>query len=210
MLCESRTGYLLNFIIYTGATTKYHEPLNRLPMVFDDYKSPSKVVLSLLCEYLNKGYCVTLDNYYTSPELANALISCNTDCYGTLRKKQGLPKQFWEWKPKKGDTPKVQYSGEMGVMRWNDTTKTKSVKYVSMLSTIHTFELVDSNKTDCVTGAVMQKPDVIMDYNVTMGGVDLVSRVLIPYSSQRRGVKWYRKIAELFLDISVYNSFILW
>ena len=23
MLCESRTGYLLNFIIYTGATTEY-------------------------------------------------------------------------------------------------------------------------------------------------------------------------------------------
>ena len=49
-----------------------------------------------------------------------------------------------------------------------------------------------------------------MDYNVTMGGVDLVRRVLIPYSSQRRGVKWHRKIAELYLDISVYNSFILW
>ena len=43
-----------------------------------------------------------------------------------------------------------------------------------------------------------------------MSDIDLVSRVLIRYSSQRRGVKWYRKIAELYLDISVYNSFILW
>ena len=49
-----------------------------------------------------------------------------------------------------------------------------------------------------------------MDYNVTMGSVDLVSQVLVPYSSQRRGIKWHRKIAELYLDISVYNSFILW
>ena len=43
-----------------------------------------------------------------------------------------------------------------------------------------------------------------------MGGVDLVSRVLIPYSSQRRGIKWYRKPAELHIDITVFNSFILY
>ena len=43
-----------------------------------------------------------------------------------------------------------------------------------------------------------------------MGGVDTLSRVFIPYSSQQRGIKWYRKIAELFVDICVYNSYILW
>ena len=79
---------------------------------------------------------------------------------------------------------------------WSDASKTKSVKFVSMLSTIHAFEMVDSNKIDRSTGTVIQKPDVIMDYNVTMGGVDLVSRVLTPYSSQRRRVKWYKKIVE--------------
>ena len=57
---------------------------------------------------------------------------------------------------------------------------------------------------------VIKKPDVIIDYNKTMGGVDLVSRVLIPYSSQRRGVNWYRKLAELYIDIAVYNSFIIY
>ena len=69
-------------------------------------------------------------------------------------------------------------------MWWNDAAKTKSVKFVSMLYTTHTFEMVDSNYIDRSTGAVIQKPDVIMNYNVTMGGVDLVSHVLIPYSSQ--------------------------
>ena len=43
-----------------------------------------------------------------------------------------------------------------------------------------------------------------------MDGVNLLSRRLIPYSSQRRGVKWCRKIGEFFLDICVYNSFIVW
>ena len=43
-----------------------------------------------------------------------------------------------------------------------------------------------------------------------MGGVDLVSLVLIPYPSQRRGVKWYHKLAELYIDVAVYNSFIVY
>ena len=84
MLCESKTGYLLNFIIYTGATTEYPDQPDPLPMKFNEYKSPSKVVFSLLHDYLCKGDFVTLDNYYTSPELADALVSCDTDCYGTL------------------------------------------------------------------------------------------------------------------------------
>ena len=57
-----------------------------------------------------------------------------------------------------------------------------------MMSTIHSFELVDLNMKDRHTGEVIKKPDVI-DYSRTMGGVDLVSLVLVPYSSQRRGVK---------------------
>ena len=62
---------------------------------------------------------------------------------------------------------------------------------------------------DCHTGEAIKKPDVI-DYSKTMGGVDLVRLVLIPYSSQRRGVKWYRKLAELYIDVAVYNSFIIY
>ena len=137
LFCESKTGYLLNFIIYTGATTEYLDQPDPSPVKFDVYKSPSKVVLSLLNDYLHKGYCVTLDNYYTSPELTDALVSCDADCYGTLLKIHGLPNQYWEWKPKKGDPPKSQFKGEVGVMRWNDATKAKSDKFVSMLSTTH-------------------------------------------------------------------------
>jgi len=54
----------------------------------------------------------------------------------------------------------------MVVMRWNDVTKTKKVKYVSMLSIIHTFELEDSKKKERTTGAAIMKPDVILSYKV--------------------------------------------
>ena len=44
-----------------------------------------------------------------------------------------------------------------------------------------------------------------------MGGVDLLSRVIVPYPIQLKGAnRWYRKIAELFIELSIYNAFILW
>ena len=54
------------------------------------------------------------------------------------------------------------------------------------------------------------KPDVIFDYNKAMVGVDLLSWVLITCFTQWRGVKWYRKIGKLTLDILIYNSFIVY
>ena len=44
--------------------------------------------------------------------------------------------------------------------------------------------LVDSGKINRETNEPIRKPEVIVDYNL---GVDLVSRVIIPYNSQRQG-----------------------
>ena len=64
-------------------------------------------------------------------------------------------------------------------------------------------------KTDWQTNP-LRKPNVTVGYNNTIGGVDTLSCVLIPYSSQQQGIKWYHKIAEFFMDICVCNSYILW
>ena len=54
MLCESETGYLTSFIIYTGSSTDYgHIADNMLLKPRAQYKSPSKVVLSLLKSFFN-------------------------------------------------------------------------------------------------------------------------------------------------------------
>ena len=50
MVCESDTGYLLRFVVCTGASAVYQEPVEELSKQFNDYINPSKVVLSLLRE----------------------------------------------------------------------------------------------------------------------------------------------------------------
>ena len=63
-------------------------------------------------ELFDEGYKLTLDNFYTSPEVAKALLEAQTDCFGTLRKKEGLPSDFWKWKPVKGDPPMKRFHGD--------------------------------------------------------------------------------------------------
>ena len=152
MCCESNTGYLWRFIIYTGADTIYKEPNINVQLLkpFNDYTGPSKVVLSLIDGMYNQGYKVVLDNLYTSPELFRVLLENGTDAFGTLRRKYGLPPDFWDWKPPKlyltSLPPIVQYCGNIMACRWNDCYKSKKTKIVSMLSTKHTGDLVGSGK----------------------------------------------------------------
>ena len=46
---------------------------------------PSKIVLFLAEELLNKGYCIGMDNYYASPELLDILVAIRTDAVGIVR-----------------------------------------------------------------------------------------------------------------------------
>ena len=77
---------------------------------------------------------ILLDNLYTSPELLRLLFMHHTDAYGTLRKKAGLPTDFWQWKPVKevGAQPMVKFCEELMVCRWSDSYKIDTKKIVSM------------------------------------------------------------------------------
>ena len=43
-----------------------------------------------------------------------------------------------------------------------------------------------------------------------MGGVENLIHVIVPYCVQRKGMKWYRKIAVIFIELAIYNTYIVW
>ena len=69
--------------------------------------------------HLNKGYCLTLENYCTFPELEIG---------------------------ERGSIYKKGFCDDIMVLQWNDESKTKSTKFVSLLSTIHNGDLIGSGK----------------------------------------------------------------
>ena len=194
MLCESSSGYAYDFIIYTGATSVFDPEFESLPV-------SSQVVMTLMKPLLNQGYCLIVDNYYTSPELADILVSNNTDIYGTLRLNQKeLPVGMKQEKLRKGEIS-AYTRGKLLALKWKDK------KDVSLLSSIHNAEMVDVATR---TGNI-KKPKVVMDYNNTMGGVDRVDQHLATYpTTRKRGKKYYKKIFLHILDLAMWNAFILY
>ena len=94
MLCESHTGYLSDFIVYTGADTVYPEPRIILPKLCEDYSNPLKIVLSLLEGFYNAGDNLSLHDLYALPELLRVLFENKNDAYETLQKKRACRKIF--------------------------------------------------------------------------------------------------------------------
>ncbi|KAK9680994.1 DDE Tnp 1-like zinc-ribbon [Popillia japonica] len=197
MLCESESGYLFSFIIYTGKGTLITDKYNDMPMT-------AQIVLTLAEDLLDMGYCITTDNYYTSPQLADCLVSRQTDTYGTLRStRKDLPPGLGTKKTAKGDCLAYQ-RGKVMVLKWHDK------KYVHLLSTVHNPEQVVTTKKN-KEGNSIKKPKVVVDYNYTMGGVDRLDQHLRNYQiAKTRGKKYYKKIFFHLLDLAVFNSFVLY
>ena len=76
-----------------------------------------------------------------------------------------------------------------------------------MLSTIHDDSMV--NRTDRRhRNQRHTKPTCISDYNKYMSGVDRTDQLLKPYEVPRNSLKWYKKVAIHFTQLSMLNSFI--
>ena len=68
---------------YLGAHYRFARGVNSLAQ---------DVVFRLLDGLLNKGYNVTMDNFFTSPSLASELLHKQTTMVGTVRQnRKGLP-----------------------------------------------------------------------------------------------------------------------
>lgn len=115
MLCESESGYICNFEIYSGQGKKLQE-----------------TILSVLEPYLGQWHHIYQDNYYNSVSTAEILLRKKTLVCGTIRENRGLPKILIE-------KCKSLHRGEMTFLRKGPVILIawKDKRIVRMISTIH-------------------------------------------------------------------------
>jgi hypothetical protein len=81
--CE--TGYVLDFIVHTGATTEIGPGR--------EFGVSDTVVMALMEKYLQKGHTLWMANWYSSPQLYDHLHKNKTNTCGTVRRNRtGMPK----------------------------------------------------------------------------------------------------------------------
>ncbi|KAK3542374.1 hypothetical protein QTP86_025851, partial [Hemibagrus guttatus] len=78
----------------------------------------------------------------------------------------------------------------------------KQRRNVLLMSTLH--------RDTSVSATEDKKPQIILDYNKNKGGVDNLDKVTSVYSCKRMTARWLLTVFYNMLDVSAYNSFVLW
>jgi len=153
-LCESSIGYVWNFTVYTGKDTMYGQ---RHP----GEQTSLRIVLEVDQDLLDKGYCLYLENWYTSPKLVDTLCTRKTDTVGTLRTNRKEFPGFMKARLKKGETV-AAYRKKQMIMKW------KEKRDVVLVSIFHD----DSMEEVTTRQGVSRNHLLSLPTTKTWGGVD--------------------------------------
>ncbi|UYV82070.1 hypothetical protein LAZ67_21000657 [Cordylochernes scorpioides] len=112
------------------------------------------------------------------------------------KNKPQIPPQFQPHPKRESGTSIFGFSGTKTLVSYVP----KKRKSVILISSMH-----HDNKCDETTG----KPDIIMDYNLTKGGVDTIDQMVSNFSTSRRSRRWPLALFYALLDITALNSYII-
>ncbi|UYV79909.1 hypothetical protein LAZ67_18001024 [Cordylochernes scorpioides] len=184
ILADSRTHYMYNAMVYTG---KSKTPKSK------ELSLPTQIVLDISRPLWKSNRNITADNWFTSIEL----VEHGLTYLGTMRKnKPQNPPQFQPHPKRESGTSIFGFSGTKTLVSYVP----KKRKSVILISSMH-----HDNKCDETTG----KPDIIMDYNLTKGGVDTIDQMVSNFSTSRRSRRWPLALFYALLDITALNSYII-
>nr|XP_039250401.1 piggyBac transposable element-derived protein 4-like isoform X2 [Styela clava] len=204
VLAESSTGYVSRLKIYVG----------REPTAGPETGLSSRVVKYLINPFEGLYHRLYVDNFYTSPELFEDLLSKGVFACGTFRSNSvvfpkdlivtrvsAIPRGTSDWR----------VSNQLLAQSWVDN------RVVYFLSTFHEpeYDPADTGKktvkrkvrrghlTDSIE---IPCPPLLKDYNANMGGVDLSDQMRKYYNLTRRSRVWYRRIFSYLIEVAVHNA----
>lgn len=103
-------------------------------------------------------------------------------------------------KLKRGEVISMRSSSNVLVLKWKDK------RDLYMLSTKHDSEMISIDHH----GKCIEKPKVVIDYNLGKSPIDLSDQLSSYSNPLRRSIKWYKKVVlDTLLNIGVVNSLVL-
>ncbi|UYV75310.1 hypothetical protein LAZ67_12003455 [Cordylochernes scorpioides] len=187
-LVDSKMFYTCNLEIYSGKNPE--GPYNVS-------NSPSDVV-ERLCESIKgtgRNVTMCVDNWFTSYSLALKILhQYRLTIVGTLKRNERKSPQSLS------SAECFGFQNEMTLLSY----KPKENKVVLMLSTLHHNANIDDS-----TGE-LEKPEMIMFYNMTKGGVDMMDEMRATYNCAMNSRRWPMVIFYSLLNIGAINSQIIY
>ena len=198
VLCEAATAYVMAFFVYRGKREQANNG--------DTRGLSQKVVVKLLAmaNLLRKGYHVFCDNFFTSVQLARDLFAKHTYITGTIRRnRKGLPNGI-KGKLRSGEKSYFRKGPMLAVAYRQKKSQKKPVLLLSTKSQATQTE-VEVRERGTRAPTLVHKPDIVLDYNKFMGGVDQSDMMLYAYLDERRTIKYWKKVTFTIISRMMVN-----
>uniref|UniRef100_A0A1B6MTB6 PiggyBac transposable element-derived protein domain-containing protein n=1 Tax=Graphocephala atropunctata TaxID=36148 RepID=A0A1B6MTB6_9HEMI len=146
---------------------------------------------------------VTVDNWFCSISLCKDLLKNHMlTLVGTIRKnKKEIPPVFVDKKRREPGDVTFGFQNDCTLVSY----AAKKNKVVALLSSMHSDAAVDNDEGSATFG----KPEIILFYNSSKGGVDTVDKYVSHYSVARTTNRWSMVIAYALFNVGGLNSFII-
>ena len=161
------------------------------------------LIMKLLSSYLNKGYVIHMDNFYSSPYLFYNLLSLKTHACGTVCPQKSLSQEI--------ASAKFKVHGESITMNYDNKIvahHTLDRKHVTLISTVYNAQPVLTGKLHWKTKEPIEHPKIIHMYNKYMGGVDCNDQLMKYSTFSHRTCKWWKKVLFRLLNLAMVNAYI--
>lgn len=195
-----KSGFISKFQVYQGK-----DKIVDTTDIQKKYGMGGKVVITMSEALLQNKHKLFFDNYFSSIPLMEFLKAENTPACATIRSdRKGLPTLKDGKAMERGDSDfRVSNTGII-YFRWKDS------KPVHFISNYHgSEETTIKMKMGDGTKKLIPCPEVVVDYNEYMGGVDQADMLRAIYGLDRKSVKWWHRLFWGFMDMAVVNSYIV-
>lgn len=193
-ICDAKTFYTSKVEMYCGVQPEGP---------YRQSNKPEEVVLRLANAFVGTKRTITMDDWLTSLELAEKLKMKELSLVGTVRKnKRLIPPFFLAKVPGRPIRSSMFGFNEMGTLV---SYYNKNRKFVPLLSTMEEHTSTDVNEAD-----PERRPEIILQYIATKGGIDQVDRLKTMYSVGRISRRWPLTLFFGLMNIGAINSYILY
>jgi hypothetical protein len=153
----------------------------------------------MVCHTYRTGTGVTADNFLTSCELSNFLLTRNMTLVGTLREnKPEIPALLLSGKQKEVSSSIFVFTNDL---TWVSHVPVRN-KAVILLSSQH-------HDDKCMGEEKDLKPKIIM-HNAIKGGIDILDQLETECTGMRSTRCWRLKLFRSLIEVAGVNSFVLW
>ncbi|CAH4034405.1 unnamed protein product [Pieris brassicae] len=158
---------------------------------------PTQCVLRLIRPIEGSNKNVTADNWFSSIELIDELAKRKLTYVGTMKKnKREIPSEFQPQKNRDVQSTLFGFTNQKTICSYVP----KKNRAVILVSSMHHGKIIDEDT---------KKPEIILYYNTTKGGVDEADKKCSIFSSSRRTRRWpmviFYRTVDLRLDLEMLN-----